>query len=100
MNRLAVALLSWALLWTALPAGAAPEDEAIEMAGTTIIGNRELPKVLYIVPWKQARPGAMVVRPFSSLYDEALAPVDRPVLRRQLDYFKTLNRTNLQPDKE
>ncbi len=85
-----------------LPAAALAAKDAIHMEGTTIIGNRELPKVLYIVPWKQARPGEMVVRPFSTLYDQALAPVDRAVLRRQINYFKALEKTttHMQTSKE
>ncbi|HHH35554.1 MAG TPA: hypothetical protein ENK48_01835 [Gammaproteobacteria bacterium] len=91
-----------ALCCALLPAAVPAANEAIRMEGTTIIGNRELPKVLYIVPWKQARPGEMVVRPFSTLYDQALAPVDREVLRRQINYFKALEKTTThsQPSKE
>jgi hypothetical protein len=53
---------------------------------TQIIGNRELPKVLYIVPWKKPLPGALAGRPLQSVLDEALAPVDRDVFRRQVSY--------------
>ena len=53
---------------------------------TQIIGNRELPKVLYIVPWKKPQAGDLSGRPGQSVLDEALAPVDRDVLRRQLRY--------------
>ncbi|HUG25935.1 hypothetical protein [Piscinibacter sp.] len=53
---------------------------------TQIIGNRELPKVLYIVPWKKPLPGALSGRPVESVLDEALAPVDRDVFRRQVQY--------------
>ena len=53
---------------------------------TQIIGNRELPKVLYIVPWKKPLPGELSGRPMASVLDEALAPVDRDVFRRQLRY--------------
>jgi hypothetical protein len=53
---------------------------------TQIIGNRELPKVLYIVPWKKPLPGQLSGRPVHSVLDEALAPVDRAVFRRQVDY--------------
>ncbi len=53
---------------------------------TQIIGNRELPKVLYIVPWKKPLPGALAGRPLQSVLDEALAPVDRDVFRRQVNY--------------
>ena len=53
---------------------------------TQIIGNRELPKVLYIVPWKKPVPGELSGRPVVSVLDEALAPVDRDVFRRQVQY--------------
>ncbi len=71
-----------------LAAGSAIAETVI-LDGTSIIGNRELPKALYIVPWKKAQPGQMVVRPFSSLYEQTLEPVDRDVLLRQLKYFKS-----------
>ena len=53
---------------------------------TQIIGNRELPKVLIIVPWKKPLPGDLSGRPLVSVLDEALAPVDRDVFRRELRY--------------
>lgn len=53
---------------------------------TQILGNRELPKVLYIVPWKKPLPGDLAGRPLVSVLDEALAPVDRDVFRRQVNY--------------
>jgi hypothetical protein len=53
---------------------------------TAIVGHRELPKVLTIVPWKKPVPGELKGRPVSSVLDEALAPVDREVFRRTIDY--------------
>jgi hypothetical protein len=53
---------------------------------TQIIGNRELPKVLYIVPWKKPSPADLSSRPLESVLDEALAPIDRDVFRRQVRY--------------
>ena len=66
-------------------AGAFAQDRA-DIDRTQIIGNRELPKVLYIVPWKKPLPGQLNGRPVHSVLDEALAPVDREVFRRQVDY--------------
>lgn len=69
---------------------AAPRTERLDLDPTSIRGNQELPKVLYIVPWKDAglaQPGG---RPLNSLVDEALAPVDREVFRRQMRYFDQL----------
>ncbi len=55
-----------------------------------IVGNRELPKVLYIVPWKKPVPGELSARPVDSVLDEALAAIDRDVFRRQLRYDQQL----------
>jgi len=65
--------------------GAWAQDRA-DIDRTQIIGNRELPKVLYIVPWKKPLPGDLSSRPLDSVLDEALAPVDRDVFRRQVRY--------------
>lgn len=68
------------------------EDRA-DLEGTRIIGSRELPKVLVIVPWKPPLPGDLAGRPITGLLDEAFAPVDREVFRRQVDYHEgSLNR--------
>src|SRR5882762_11402741 len=75
------------LVSLAMPAQAA--DRA-DLDGTQILGSRELPKVLYIVPWKQPLPTELVGRPASSLLDEALSPVDREVFERQVRYHSLL----------
>jgi hypothetical protein len=72
-----------ALLWAAFAAAA--QDRA-DIDKTQIIGNRELPKVLYIVPWKKPLPGQLSGRPVQSVLDEALAPVERDVHRRHVNY--------------
>ncbi len=66
-------------------ATAVAQDKA-ELDRTPIIGNRELPKVLYIVPWKKPIPGDLSGKPPISVLDEALAPVDRDVFRREVRY--------------
>ena len=82
MNR----TLCCALLSATLLASAAQAQDRADIDRTQIIGNRELPKVLYIVPWKKPLPGQLSGRPVQSVLDEALAPVDRAVFRRQVDY--------------
>jgi len=64
-------------------------DERIDMEAMSIIGNKELPNVLYILPWKQAELPGMVELPLSSLINDALQPIDRQtMLRRQ--YYKQI----------
>nr|WP_295770322.1 hypothetical protein [Rhodoferax sp.] len=70
---------------TALALPALAQDRA-EIDRTRITGNRELPKVLYIVPWKKPLPGDLSGRPLASVLDEALAPLDRDVVRREVRY--------------
>jgi hypothetical protein len=64
--------------------------DRLDLDSTQITGNRELPKVLYIVPWRSAELGDLVGRPVNSLLDEVLEPVDRDVFRRQNRYFEAL----------
>jgi hypothetical protein len=66
--------------------GAARAQDRADIDRTTITGQKELPRVLYIVPWKKPVPGALAARPRTSLLDEALAPIDREEFRRQLNY--------------
>ncbi len=73
-----------------LLAGPAFAQDRADIDRTQIIGNRELPKVLYIVPWKKPLPGTLSGRPVQSVLDEALAPVDREVFRREVIYSAQL----------
>ena len=64
--------------------------DSIELGRTEITGNQELPKVLYIVPWKKADPGDLTGKPVNTLLDEVLAPIDREEFIRQVDYYQDL----------
>jgi hypothetical protein len=64
--------------------------DRLDLDASQITGNRELPKVLYIVPWRSAELGDLVGRPVNSLLDEVLEPVDRDVFRRQNRYYEAL----------
>ena len=72
------------------PAQKSGAKDRLDLDSTQITGNRELPKVLYIVPWRSAELGDLVGRPVNSLLDEVLEPVDRDVFRRQNRYFEAL----------
>jgi hypothetical protein len=78
-----------ALLFTVVLPGLQAE-ERLEMEGTAIIGNQELPKVLYIVPWKPSELPDLSEPPLQSLIDDALAPVDREEFRREVIFRDAL----------
>ena len=65
-------------------------EEVINMEGTTVVGNRELPKVLYIVPWQQAELPDVSELPLNGLINDALSPVDRDVFQRQVKFHYQL----------
>jgi hypothetical protein len=67
-----------------------PTMDHLELDPTAITGNRELPKVMVIVPWKRAELGDLTGKPANSLLNEVLEPVDREVFRRELRYFEAL----------
>ena len=76
---------------------AAPKAQAagktmdrVDLDPTRITGNSELPKVMYVVPWKRSDLGDAVGKPANSLIDEVLEPVDRDVFNRENRYYHAL----------
>jgi hypothetical protein len=65
-------------------------EDRLQLDATQITGNQELPKVLYIVPWKRADLGDLLGKPANSLLDEVLQPVDRDVFKRENRYYDAL----------
>ena len=84
MHKLMISLL---LL---LPFSNLAAEERLEMQGTAIIGNKELPKVLYIVPWKPAEKVDLTTPAYSSVLDDPLQPLERDSFRRQVKYYREL----------
>lgn len=66
-------------------------NDRLNLDTTVVTGNRELPKVMYIVPWKKADIGDLPAQPFNTLIDEALTPVDRDVFRREVTYYDAVS---------
>ena len=64
--------------------------DRLQLDPTAITGNRELPKVMNIVPWKAAEPPGGPDRPLNSLVEEVLSPLDRDEFRREITYHRDL----------
>ena len=68
--------------------------------GTTIIGTKEAPNVLNVVPWQErelsANPWDATPNLESQLLDESLKTIDQDELKREMDYY---NRLQHAPDK-
>ena len=82
-----VIIVAWMVLFTS-PAFAA---DSLDLEGATITGSQELPKALHIVPWKSSEAGDLAGRPLNSLVDEILAPIDRDVFLRELEYYEAVH---------
>ena len=61
--------------------------DRLDLGTATVTGEREQPKVMYIVPWKKSDIGDLAGKPMNSLVDEILAPVDRDVFKREVVYY-------------
>ena len=70
--------------------GSGKAEDHLQLDTTQITGNQELPKVLYIVPWKKSDLGDLLGKPANSLLDEVLQPVDRDVFKRENRYYDAL----------
>lgn len=60
------------------------------VSGMSIIGTDETPKSLVIVPWKSSEIGQQT-KLKSDLLNDSIAPVDRNVFMRQLNFYKLAN---------
>lgn len=58
-----------------------------EISGMSVVGNKDAPKSLYIVPWKSSEIGVETDLE-SSLLNEDLVPVDKPVFMRELEFYQ------------
>ncbi|MDH5424233.1 MAG: hypothetical protein OEY29_04455 [Gammaproteobacteria bacterium] len=65
----------------------AQAEEVKSLSGISIIGNKDAPKSLYIVPWRSAELG-MESDLNSSLLNEGLHPIDKDVFLRELDFYQ------------
>ncbi len=71
----------------AVPGQKSTAADRIDLGLATVTGDREQPKVMYIVPWKKSDIGDLSGKPMNSLLDEALAPVDRDEFKREVVYY-------------
>jgi len=62
------------------------KGEAKELSGISIVGNKEAPKSLFIVPWKSSELGVETGLS-SRLLNEQMQAVDKDVFERELDFY-------------
>ena len=70
-----------------------PSGEATIHLQTTVTGNQEQPRVLYILPWQSPEASDIEFETLSSQYDEVFGHLEREELRRSLEAEAALNKT-------
>lgn len=66
-------------------------EEILNAKGMTVYGQRELPKVMYIVPWKKTKSADIDMPMTESLVADVLDPIDPEVFRRQIKYYELMH---------
>jgi hypothetical protein len=84
LNSILVGLLAQT---TAIAEEKKVDTEVKELSGISIIGNKEAPKSLYIVPWQNSEVG-VATSLSSGLLDDSMRPVDKEVFLRELDFYE------------
>lgn len=77
-------LMLWSLSLMAAEVGKTEEPKVV--SGMSIVGNKEAPKSLVIVPWKSSEIGGET-KLASDLLNGDLKPVDKTVFMRELDFY-------------
>lgn len=57
---------------------------------TNVVGSQEAPTVMNVVPWKDKEVKLDKKSPTTSILNQVLQPLDRDVLKREVQYFRSL----------
>ena len=78
------------ILFSMIISGQTFAADRLELDETSIVGSKELPKVLYIVPWKDTTVGSMASATPDNSSNKGMRTLDREVFQRELQYFGML----------
>lgn len=70
-------------------------EDIIESEGTRIIGDSDMPKALYIVPWRRSALPTLSGRSIAPFVDDALAPMSRELLIIQMQSHQIFQASNI-----
>ena len=81
-------------------ASAAPAEDKIYLDETVISGNQELPRVLYILPWREHSANPVAVKAPALVTKNTIRTVNRTEFRRQLNVYKQYQNQKIQTQPE
>ena len=88
--KIAIQVKCLAMLLTAIFSTIIMAQDRLDMEGASIVGNKELPNMLYIVPWKATERIDFPSPPVVSIMDQALTTIDRSTFKRQIRYHAAI----------
>ena len=62
----------------------------LDLDAMSIIGNRELPRIVYLISWRYAPEGDILEQSLESNHDNEIKTLDRDVFKRQISYHELL----------
>ncbi len=80
----------------AKPNGTTDANSKAASLSTNVVGSQEAPTVLNVVPWKDKEVKLEKKSPTSTILNQVLQPLDRDVLRREVQYFRSLQEQKAQ----
>lgn len=89
--------LSW-LPGTGLAQDAAGPPVQLQSEGMNVYGQSELPKVLYIVPWKRRQAAAIDIPAGERLTADVLQTIEPEIFRRQIQYHSLIRGQRQSPE--
>jgi hypothetical protein len=78
-------------LFMVLYSGVSLSQEAVVVLRSTVKGNQEQPRVMYIVPWHRPGDSSLEYQPMDNLVNDLFTPVDRDEFTRELEYREMLS---------
>ncbi len=79
-----------------LPGGYTLAQKPVLSLQSTVTGNQEQPKVLYILPWQKADTIKVDYQPIQGVVNEVFTPLDREEFLREMHYRKQFNSSETQ----
>ena len=87
MKLLSIRIILLVVFTGFIPAQA---QERLELEGTAIIGNKELPNILYIVPWKSVQRFEIETPAVISIMEQKPKALDRASFKRKIYYHNAI----------
>ncbi len=79
-------ILALSCIGIALASGAASAQIRLELDATSIVGNREAPRIVYLMAWQTAPKGDVLQQSLGTMHGTEFKPIDRDVFKRRIEY--------------